>query len=131
MISALSWVKKGAALEKPEKVELSEEEFERIQKEMGVQLMDAKQDYNQVCEEEHADGPDEDRESLANSMETVDIKNALNPNTAAATVADGEVEIAKGDNKQDLSIYNLDNYDDEQEDNMIDEETLEGPSGIY
>jgi periodic tryptophan protein 1 len=41
MISALAWVRKGAAAEKPEKYILSEDEFQRIQQATANQLDEA------------------------------------------------------------------------------------------
>lgn len=47
MLSALCWVRKGASAVMPSRAKLSDEEFERIQKEMGVQLEDARQELDE------------------------------------------------------------------------------------
>lgn len=117
MISALCWVKKGAALENPEKVDLSEEEFERIQKEMGVQLMDAKRELEEFNEDQQESSILEDDETEGKSDKNV-------PESA-------ETANVQGDNQQqDLSIYDLDNYDQDSQDEM-DESTMEEPSGMH
>ncbi|KAJ3359306.1 hypothetical protein HDU91_004970 [Kappamyces sp. JEL0680] len=88
MISALQWIKRGAALNRPERSKLSDEEYERIQQEMGVQLQDAKLELEEA--------QDQSKEERQTDETTDEASNAAND-------ADG----------QDLSIYNLDNYDDE------------------
>ncbi|KAJ3306874.1 hypothetical protein HDV03_003911 [Kappamyces sp. JEL0829] len=88
MISALQWIKRGAALNRPERSKLSDEEYERIQQEMGVQLQDAKLELEEA--------QDQSKEERQTDEATDEASNAAND-------ADG----------QDLSIYNLDNYDDE------------------
>ena len=93
MISALCWVKKGAALSRPEKYQLSDEEFERIQKQMGVQLLDAKLELNNF------------QETMESNSDTEEMMNDV-------------TEIEKAEKKSlepgNLSIYNLDTYDDEE-----------------
>ncbi len=82
MISSLAWVKKGAAKEQPERVELSEEEYQRIQQEMGVQLEDAQMEYEEEL--------------------------------GAQEKTDSTEPKKKQEEGDELDIYNLDNYDEEE-----------------
>ena len=100
MISALQWVKKGAALSTPERLELSDEEYERIQKEMGVQLLDAQNELEEVNRTSR--GGEEEYNSETEEEMDQDV---------SADTLKFEEEKAPGD----LSIYDLDNYDNEDE----------------
>jgi len=48
MISALAWIKKGAAKQFPDKYTLSEEEYQRISNLTEQQVKDAKDDLNEA-----------------------------------------------------------------------------------
>ncbi|KAJ3268306.1 hypothetical protein HDV01_003195 [Terramyces sp. JEL0728] len=63
MISALAWVRKGAAQNKPEKLVLTDEEYGRIQEQMGIELEQAKEDLQQ---EQDISENVEDKYDLAN-----------------------------------------------------------------
>lgn len=89
MISALAWVRKGAALLQPERLELSDEEFARIQKELGVQLEDAQLDLEE---------------------EKLRVGDVTSEDTKVEKIDD------------DLAIYNLDTYDDDEEKAEQDDE---------
>ena len=52
MISALSWVQKGAAQETPTRSQFTPEEFERIKKHIHISLEEAQEDLEIVQEEE-------------------------------------------------------------------------------
>ena len=95
MISALCWVKKGAALSTPEKFQLSDEEYERIQNEMGVQLQDAKLELNDF-------------------QETMEVEDSDTEDMAAQDTNEKDNIEETSKEPGDLSIYNLDNYDDEE-----------------
>jgi periodic tryptophan protein 1 len=86
MISALAWIKKGAAAPLPEKQDLTDQEFIRIQEQLGTQLALANQDLEEAQENQNSD----------EEMEDISEKD-----------------------KTDLSIYNLDTYDDEPEQNTL------------
>ena len=114
MISALAWVKKGAALSNPEKLELTDEEYQRIQNEMGVQLLEAKSDLKDFQETFNEEDVDSNTEMVAEEEEGAEEQ----LNNAASKAAG------------DLSIYNLDTYDEEEEDeNTLDIE--QDPSGEW
>jgi periodic tryptophan protein 1 len=48
MISAIQWIRKGAAAQQPKKYNLNDEEYERISKLAAEQLEDAKQDLEEA-----------------------------------------------------------------------------------
>ncbi|ORX84715.1 WD40 repeat-like protein [Anaeromyces robustus] len=87
MISALAWIKKGAAKQFPDKYNLSEEEYQRISSLTEQQVNDAKEDLNNALKNENAEIKDE-------SMATDKPAN-------------------KNDDDDELAEYNLDDYDNE------------------
>ncbi|KAL1920972.1 uncharacterized protein VTP21DRAFT_11607 [Calcarisporiella thermophila] len=84
MISALCWVRKGVAQQQPDKYELDEKEYERIKKLAKEHLEDAEQDL------EEAQAEAKDKEAKPSNKESKD-----------------------SNEDSELSIYNLDDYDDE------------------
>jgi periodic tryptophan protein 1 len=48
MISAIQWIRKGAAAQNPKKYDLNDEEYSRISKLAADQLEDAKQDLKEA-----------------------------------------------------------------------------------
>lgn len=64
MISALAWVRKGAAQNKPEKLVLTDEEYARIQEQMGIELEQAKEELEN--EQEDISEKVEDKYDLEN-----------------------------------------------------------------
>jgi hypothetical protein len=108
MISALAWVKKGAALSTPEKIELTDEEYQRIQNEMGVQLLEAKsdlKDFQETIHKEETDSNTEETMGHAIEVENGKEEELINAGPTAAG---------------DLSIYNLDTYDNDEDENTLD-----------
>ena len=87
MISSLVWVGKGCAQEVPERVKLTDDEFERISKQMTVHLAEARQDLDECTQEE-------EEESMEENEATVEPIDETGVN-------------------DDLAIYNLDSYDDD------------------
>lgn len=114
MISALAWVKKGAALSNPEKLELTDEEYQRIQNEMGVQLLEANSDLKDFQETFNEEEVDSNTEEMVAEEEKGNEEQFNNAESKAAG---------------DLSIYNLDTYDDGEDENTLDIE--EDPSGEW
>ncbi|KAI8895896.1 WD40-repeat-containing domain protein [Globomyces pollinis-pini] len=92
MISALSWVRQGAAAATPEKLQLTEEEFIKMQEKMGQHLQLAKDDLEDAENEDKANG---------NSVEEQDSN-------------DKPME-----DDDELAIYNLDTYDEEEPSNQF------------
>ncbi|CAG8443943.1 10865_t:CDS:10 [Ambispora leptoticha] len=82
MISSLHWVRKGVAAEQPEKYELTEQEYERINVLTAGELKEAREELKEIKEEQMND-----------------VKKEEDP---------------------ELAEYNLENYDDD------DEEKIEG-----
>jgi len=86
MISALAWIKKGAAKQFPDKYTLSEEEYQRISNLTEQQVNDAKEDLNNALANENAD---------------IEIEQPT------------ENKPANADKDDELAEYNLDDYDKE------------------
>ncbi|TPX32158.1 hypothetical protein SmJEL517_g04712 [Synchytrium microbalum] len=87
-ISSLSWIRKGIAAPTPERYKLTDEEYERVASLVGAQLAEA-----QIAD-----------------------KNVEQDDVEADDIADENEDIeAVAENKDDLSIYKLDTYDEEQE----------------
>jgi periodic tryptophan protein 1 len=108
MISSLAWVRKGAAKEQPTRASMTDEEYERIAEHLGKQLHIAQQDLQEAQEQEQQDENDMVDE---NRMEE-DNQPTQEPATKDAN---------------DLSVYNLDDYD--KEDETADLET--GRNDLY
>jgi len=87
MISALAWIKKGAAKQHPDKYNLSEEEYKRISNLTEQQVNSAKEDLNNALANENAD---------------IEIE----PTTTTTTET-------PANNDDELAEYNLDDYDKE------------------
>lgn len=109
MISALSWIPRGAAKQKPEKLEMSEEEYDRIAKEIGAELDLAKE--GMVANEQHimdADNDDDD-DSCSQS-------GSSSSNEEAENGSSGErMEMVESVTEVDeMAKYNLDSYDNEE-----------------
>ncbi|OUM60938.1 hypothetical protein PIROE2DRAFT_51972 [Piromyces sp. E2] len=85
MISALAWIKKGAAKQFPDKYNLSEEEYQRISSLTEQQVNDAKEDLNQALSNENAE---------------IEVEPTTNDKPADT-------------NDDELAEYNLDDYDKE------------------
>ncbi|TPX46814.1 hypothetical protein SeLEV6574_g03014 [Synchytrium endobioticum] len=103
MISSLSWVRKGIAAQTPEKYKLTDEEYQRVSALVGAQVEEAK---NMMQDENFDEGdiPDDDDDE-DEETESADH----NPDT----VTDGGSH-----DKNDLSVYNLDKYDEEREEDL-------------
>jgi periodic tryptophan protein 1 len=89
MLSATGWVPRGFASEFPEKYELDDEEMERITKLAQLEINDAKKSIEQL---EESDKDDEDKEEATNGG----MKEQL-------------------DFDDDLKEYDLEHYDDDEE----------------
>lgn len=61
MITATTWVPKGFAAQFPKRVDVTEEEFERIADLARLQLEDAQEDLDDARAEAGEDGDEEDR----------------------------------------------------------------------
>ncbi|KAI9003109.1 WD40-repeat-containing domain protein [Gaertneriomyces semiglobifer] len=104
MISSLLWVRKGAAQELPDRYKLTDEEYSKVAEKIGAQLDVARDDLA-------------DAETHANDMK-VDNDAEESMDTEAPAPENGDDELAK---------YNLDNYDDSDEEETA---AAEGPTSI-
>jgi periodic tryptophan protein 1 len=88
MISALSWIPKGAAAQHPKKLDLSQEEYDAISKEIGSEVLDARLAFERATLEDNDDDTlNEDGEEMQ------------------------EVEV-EGE-KEGIEKYDLDTYDED------------------
>ncbi|CAK7198638.1 rRNA-processing protein [Sporothrix eucalyptigena] len=113
MITTTAWVPRGFAAPFPKKYDFNEDEFERIAELAKLQLEDAQDDLDEAQEEE-GDGEGED----SKIEEEADVQNDKKSKKAKAKKNTETIDI----NDDDLKEYNLDNYDDE------DDETAGGVS---
>ncbi|KAG9292039.1 hypothetical protein G9A89_017939 [Geosiphon pyriformis] len=72
MISSLCWVRKGVAAELPEKYELTEQEFERIDKLTAGELKEAQEELKEVKEEQMKDAQTIDPELAEYKLDEYD-----------------------------------------------------------
>lgn len=115
MITAAQWVRRGFAAPFPTKYDLDETEYERIAELAKLQLDDAEEDLREAQEEndgEKTKASDDDDEQ----MEVEGSKKSKNK-TSSKSLADDD----------DLKEYNLDNYDDEEDDGA----PKDGPTSIF
>jgi periodic tryptophan protein 1 len=60
MISALSWIPKGAAAQHPKKLDLSQEEYDAISNEIGSEVLDARLAFERATLEDKDDNEEEE-----------------------------------------------------------------------
>lgn len=94
-ITCVTWVARGVAKETPDKVELSQEELQRI-------ITEAKEELGELAAEEE----EEDDEGIACEE---------NPSSSMADVAEAPKDENEGEKEEDdeLAEYGLDKYDEE------------------
>ncbi|EIE87420.1 hypothetical protein G6F46_007221 [Rhizopus delemar] len=105
MISAIQWIRKGAAAQQPKKYNLNDEEYERISKLAAEQLEDAKQDLEEA--------------SAVDKSMTVDAENKAKEDELAVYNLDNYDDEVKASSKKvgifsnikDLAYYNNDEED--------------------
>ncbi|KAJ3118508.1 hypothetical protein HK098_005915 [Nowakowskiella sp. JEL0407] len=105
MISALSWIRKGASKEYPEKFVLNEEEFKRIASEIGSNLEEAKLGLQHAMDDEAKDDNED-----AGDDEMMDVEESKGEK--------GKQKVADGANPTDDEIsklYNMDDYDNDDD----------------
>lgn len=104
MISATKWVRRGVAAEFPEKIELDEDEMNRISNLAQMQLDDARLDLAEA--EAQAGGSTQiDEEAEENDDEEADVAVQAEQKVSETKTADGDDD--------ELAEYNMDDYDDE------------------
>jgi len=126
LISALSWIPRGAALQHPRKYVVDDAEMERIGQLAQLKLDDAKMELELAQEEEGRDRDDEDawedEGSSRHSSQEPDAsmdedEAAVKTATEAAERIKGQANGGAGDDDEDDEIvkrYGLENYDDEE-----------------
>lgn len=118
MISALHWIARGKSLAHPKKYVLDDAEMERVSKMANVEFEDAKAQLERAQRdiargkdpfapnnEDHNDDDDDDEEEWKDDEEMKDDSAAPSSTTDAKT-----------EDPDDLSRYNLDEYDEEPTD---------------
>lgn len=115
MITAAQWVRRGFAAPFPTKYDLDETEYERIAELAKLQLDDAEEDLREVQEEEEGDK----KKSSTVHDEKMDVEDSekSKDNAKSTSFADDE----------DLKEYDLDNYDDDEDDGA----PKDGPTSIF
>ncbi|KAG9126883.1 hypothetical protein FRC07_001541 [Ceratobasidium sp. 392] len=121
LISSIAWVRRGAAAESPEKYNLDEKELSRVQQLARIELEDAQLELQKASEaaqemEERSEDEDEDDEDDEEGWEDASDDDRMDEDgveskpksKSKAGANNGEV-----DDPNDLSKYNLDNYDKE------------------
>ncbi|KAJ1030372.1 hypothetical protein NDA16_001281 [Ustilago loliicola] len=119
MISALHWIARGKSLAHPKKYVLDDDEMERVSKMANVQFEDAKAQLERAQRDiargkdpfAPNDGNDEvDDEEWQDDEEMKDDSDPASSDPAATAAAAGK------EDPDDLSRYNLDEYDEEPTD---------------
>ncbi|EFI27913.1 transducin family protein/WD-40 repeat family protein [Coprinopsis cinerea okayama7 len=126
LISAVSWVRRGVAQQHPIKYVLDDGELERVSKLARIELEDARKELEKAHkaamemgkgdeedddEEESevvgmdADGKDDEGEWVDEDSDAMDVDSGPN---------DASKKPSKPKNPDDLTEYNLDNYDEEE-----------------
>ncbi|CAG8467046.1 8973_t:CDS:2 [Ambispora gerdemannii] len=72
MISSLYWVRKGVSAEQPERYELTEQEYERINISTAGELKEAQEELKEIKEEQMKDAKNEDSELAEYNLENYD-----------------------------------------------------------
>ncbi|CAK7212115.1 rRNA-processing protein [Sporothrix bragantina] len=114
MITTTAWVPRGFAAPFPKKYDFNEDEFDRIAELAKLQLEDAQEDLDEAQEGE---GENDDEDKTEESAQTDKKSKKSKAKKAAAAAATIDI------NDDDLKEYNLDNYDDDE-----DEEAAGGVS---
>ncbi|CAK7567219.1 MAG: rRNA-processing protein [Sporothrix epigloea] len=107
MITTTAWVPRGFAAPFPKKYDFDEAEFERIAELAKLQLDDAQEDL-----EEAQDDTDEGEEILGDKSTPSGSKSKKSKESKAKDAAAAAIIDINDD---DLKEYNLDNYDDEED----------------
>ena len=118
MISTLAWVQRGVAKEQPDRFQMTDAEFERIQKLSEQQLGAARDDL--AAAQERVEIPADEEETIPNEEEIVE-----------------EEKKSDDDDEEDAKIraqYNLDDYDSDSDvdsDQQPDALPMESGEGAF
>ncbi|KAI9203673.1 WD40-repeat-containing domain protein [Polychytrium aggregatum] len=113
MISSLAWIRKGAAKEFPEKYNLSDQEFDRIAGDIGIQVAAAKEEL-QAAEAAAKRAIAEDE--AAESDDQNEVADKINQDDDGDDDEEGEDLVVEDKEGEDpLAKYNLDDYDRDDE----------------
>ncbi|KAJ3308943.1 hypothetical protein HDV04_000589 [Boothiomyces sp. JEL0838] len=111
MISALAWVRKGAAQNKPEKLVLTDEEYARIQEQMGIELEQAKEELEN--EQEDISEKVEDKYDLENydkeTNQQAMFSNVKGLAYYESNEQDPYIELQEEDEEEEVVIEDSDN----------------------
>ncbi|EON97261.1 putative periodic tryptophan protein 1 protein [Phaeoacremonium minimum UCRPA7] len=109
MITTATWVPRGFAAPFPQKYSFDEEEFERIAQLAKLQLDDAKEDLEEA---QANDGEAEPSEAPASTKESKKSKSKSKPQPET----EDDIEMMD----DDLKEYDLEHYDDDDEENTAE-----------
>ncbi|KAK0389668.1 hypothetical protein NLU13_3243 [Sarocladium strictum] len=115
MITAAQWVRRGFAAPFPTKYDLNETEYERIAELAKLQLDDAEEDLREAQEEN--DGVK--KESSTDGAEEMEVEGTKKSKAKSKSTSFADDE--------DLKEYDLDNYDDDEDDGA----PKDGPTSIF
>ncbi|KAJ7067208.1 WD40-repeat-containing domain protein [Mycena amicta] len=117
LISAVSWVRRGVAVQQPTKYVLDDKELERVSALERIQVEDARKELERAhkaalamgkgAEGDEADDVGDDEDGEENEAEWVD-----EPSDEDAMDVDSGAKPASKRDPNDLSEYNLDDYDE-------------------
>ena len=117
MISALQWIAKGKSLQHPKKYVLDDDEMDRVSKMANVQFEDAKAQLERA-QRDIARGKDPFAPVTGNDDDDEEEWQDDDNDTEMKEDADGDAamtETKTQEDPDDLSRYNLDEYDEEPE----------------
>ncbi|TRX97872.1 hypothetical protein FHL15_001082 [Xylaria flabelliformis] len=114
MITTTSWVPRGFAAPFPSRYNFDEAEFERIAELAKLQLDDANEDLEEAQADKGTDHDDDDNDDDDNELAVNDIVGAAEEkdNASAKEKKTEAIDI----NDDDLKEYDLEHYDDEEDD---------------
>lgn len=120
MISALQWIARGKSLAHPKKYVLDDDEMERVSKMANVQFEDAKAQLERAQRDiargkdpfaPNTGNDDDDNDEDADEWHDQDGDDEMKDDEAAVPAK--EAKTAGQEDPDDLSRYNLDEYDDD------------------
>lgn len=122
MITTTAWVPRGFAAPFPKKYEFNEDEFERIAELAKLQLEDAQEDLDEVQEGGEGEGEAKAEAETADNTEGAAAETTQAQNGKKSKKSKGKKGAAAAAidiDDDDLKEYNLDNYDDDEDDEVV------------
>ncbi|KDR78833.1 hypothetical protein GALMADRAFT_1365360 [Galerina marginata CBS 339.88] len=110
LISSIAWVRRGVATQHPEKYVLDDKELERVSALARIELEDARIELERAHLAAQEMGKGAEGDEADDNVDDDDEANWVDEDDEAMDVDSGAVPKTK---KDDLSEYNLDDYDDD------------------